>query len=134
MGEPPEDRPPRHPDRRIRIHRFVRPESETFPEKRDNHRFLPRRYEADVLFDVRTCTCRPGCLGQHLALYEEMGMAARKRHLGEPFLPPRAFAAAPRAARLEPTRAGPAVQARGRSDHPLDCRPPGPTATPGARP
>ena len=37
-----------------------------------------------MLFDVRTYTCRPGSIGKHIALYVEKGMAAQKRHLGEP--------------------------------------------------
>ncbi len=37
-----------------------------------------------MLFDVRTYTCRPGTIKKHLALYQESGMAAQKRHLGEP--------------------------------------------------
>ena len=37
-----------------------------------------------MLFDVRTYTCRPGGIGKHVALYVEKGMAAQKRHLGEP--------------------------------------------------
>ncbi len=37
-----------------------------------------------MLFDVRTYTCRPGSIRQHMALYAEKGMAPQKRHLGEP--------------------------------------------------
>ena len=37
-----------------------------------------------MLFDHRTYTCKPGTIKKHLALYEELGMAAQKRHLGEP--------------------------------------------------
>jgi len=39
-----------------------------------------------MLFDMRTYTCRPGTIKAHLALYEQQGMAAQKRHLGEPYL------------------------------------------------
>lgn len=39
-----------------------------------------------MLFDMRTYTCRPGTVRQHLALYEEHGLAVQKRHLGEPVL------------------------------------------------
>ena len=39
-----------------------------------------------MLFDQRTYTCRPGTIKQHMALYEEHGLAAQKRHLGEPLL------------------------------------------------
>ena len=38
-----------------------------------------------MIFDHRTYTCRPGTLAMQLALYEEHGLAAQKRHLGEPF-------------------------------------------------
>jgi hypothetical protein len=38
-----------------------------------------------MLLDHRTYTVRPGTLAKHLKLYEEHGMAAQKRHLGEPF-------------------------------------------------
>ena len=37
-----------------------------------------------MLFDVRTYTCRPGSIKQHMALYVETGMVPQKRHLGEP--------------------------------------------------
>jgi hypothetical protein len=37
-----------------------------------------------MLFDVRTYTCRPGTIKQHMELYAELGMGAQKRHLGEP--------------------------------------------------
>ncbi|WP_428247289.1 NIPSNAP family protein [Ferrovibrio sp.] len=37
-----------------------------------------------MLLDVRTYTCRPGRLKPQLDLYEKMGLAAQKRHLGEP--------------------------------------------------
>ena len=30
-----------------------------------------------MLFGVRTHTCRPGCIGKHIALYAEKGMAAQ---------------------------------------------------------
>ena len=38
-----------------------------------------------MIFDHRTYACRPGTLAKQLALYEEHGLAAQKRHLGEPF-------------------------------------------------
>jgi len=37
-----------------------------------------------MLFDVRTYLCRPGTLAAQLKLYEDKGLAAQKRHLGEP--------------------------------------------------
>lgn len=37
-----------------------------------------------MLYDVRTYTCKPGTLKKQLALYEEYGFEAQKRHLGEP--------------------------------------------------
>lgn len=37
-----------------------------------------------MLIDHRTYTVRPGTLPLQLKLYEEHGMAAQKRHLGEP--------------------------------------------------
>jgi hypothetical protein len=37
-----------------------------------------------MLLDHRTYTVRPGTLAKQLKLYEEHGMAAQKRHLGEP--------------------------------------------------
>ncbi len=37
-----------------------------------------------MLIDHRTYTVRPGTMGQQLKLYEEFGMTAQKRHLGEP--------------------------------------------------
>lgn len=37
-----------------------------------------------MLFDHRTYTCKPGTLAAQLKLYEEKGLAAQKRHLGEP--------------------------------------------------
>lgn len=37
-----------------------------------------------MLLDVRTYTCRPGMLKAQLELYEKYGLAAQKRHLGEP--------------------------------------------------
>ncbi|MDX1433595.1 MAG: NIPSNAP family protein [Gammaproteobacteria bacterium] len=37
-----------------------------------------------MLFDHRTYTCKPGTIKKHLELYAELGMAAQKRHLGEP--------------------------------------------------
>jgi hypothetical protein len=37
-----------------------------------------------MLIDHRTYTVRPGTMPQQLKLYEEFGMKAQKRHLGEP--------------------------------------------------
>ena len=37
-----------------------------------------------MLFDHRTYTCRPGTLAAQLKLYEEKGLEAQIRHLGEP--------------------------------------------------
>ena len=37
-----------------------------------------------MLIDHRTYTVRPGTMPQQLKLYEEYGLAAQKRHLGEP--------------------------------------------------
>ena len=37
-----------------------------------------------MLLDVRTYTCRPGTIQQHLALYKEMGKEPQTRHLGQP--------------------------------------------------
>jgi hypothetical protein len=37
-----------------------------------------------MLIDHRTYTVRPGTLPQQLKLYEEFGLVAQKRHLGEP--------------------------------------------------
>jgi hypothetical protein len=37
-----------------------------------------------MLIDHRTYTVRPGTMAKQLALYEEYGMKAQKRHLGEP--------------------------------------------------
>ncbi len=37
-----------------------------------------------MLIDHRTYTLRPGTMGKAMALYEEFGMKAQKRHLGEP--------------------------------------------------
>lgn len=38
-----------------------------------------------MLFDVRTYTCRPGTLNEHLALYKARGLGPQTRHLGRPF-------------------------------------------------
>lgn len=38
-----------------------------------------------MIFDVRTYTCKPGTIAKQLKLYEEFGLTAQKRHLGEPF-------------------------------------------------
>ncbi|OJW29654.1 MAG: NIPSNAP family protein [Rhodospirillales bacterium 69-11] len=37
-----------------------------------------------MLIDHRTYTVRPGTMNKQLALYEEFGLKAQKRHLGEP--------------------------------------------------
>jgi hypothetical protein len=37
-----------------------------------------------MLIDHRTYTLRPGTMAKHLAIYEEYGLKAQKRHLGEP--------------------------------------------------
>ena len=37
-----------------------------------------------MLIDHRTYEVKPGTMARHLKLYEELGMAAQKRHLGEP--------------------------------------------------
>jgi len=37
-----------------------------------------------MLIDHRTYTVRPGSMPAQLKLYEEYGLAAQKRHLGEP--------------------------------------------------
>lgn len=37
-----------------------------------------------MLFDMRTYTCRPGMVRNHLALYAEKGFAIQVRHLGHP--------------------------------------------------
>ena len=37
-----------------------------------------------MLIDHRTYTLRPGTLRKQLALYEKHGLAAQKRHFGEP--------------------------------------------------
>ena len=37
-----------------------------------------------MLYDVRTYVCHPGTIKAHLALYEQYGFEAQKRHLGEP--------------------------------------------------
>ncbi len=37
-----------------------------------------------MLLDHRTYTVKPGCMAAHLKIYEQHGMAAQKRHLGEP--------------------------------------------------
>jgi len=37
-----------------------------------------------MLIDHRTYTVRPGSMPAQLKLYEEFGLAAQKRHLGEP--------------------------------------------------
>jgi hypothetical protein len=37
-----------------------------------------------MLLDHRTYEVRPGTMAKHLAIYEQYGMAAQRRHLGEP--------------------------------------------------
>lgn len=37
-----------------------------------------------MLIDHRTYTVRPGTMNKQLALYEEFGLKAQKKHLGEP--------------------------------------------------
>lgn len=37
-----------------------------------------------MLLDHRTYTVRPGTMAKQMALYEEYGLKAQKRHLGEP--------------------------------------------------
>jgi len=38
-----------------------------------------------MLFDLRIYRCRPGTIKKHMALYEEHGMAAQIRNLGQPY-------------------------------------------------
>lgn len=37
-----------------------------------------------MLLDHRTYVCRPGTIQKQIAIYEQYGLAAQKRHLGEP--------------------------------------------------
>jgi hypothetical protein len=37
-----------------------------------------------MLVDHRTYTVKPGTMAKQMALYQEYGLAAQKRHLGEP--------------------------------------------------
>ena len=37
-----------------------------------------------MLLDVRTYTCKPGTIKQHLALYREKGKPPQSKHLGQP--------------------------------------------------
>ena len=37
-----------------------------------------------MLLDHRTYTLKPGTMAKQMALYEEFGLKAQKRHLGEP--------------------------------------------------
>jgi hypothetical protein len=37
-----------------------------------------------MLIDVRTYSCKPGTLGEHLALYERLGKGPQTKHLGQP--------------------------------------------------
>ena len=37
-----------------------------------------------MLVDHRTYTVKPGTMAKQVALYQEFGLAAQKRHLGEP--------------------------------------------------
>jgi hypothetical protein len=39
-----------------------------------------------MIFDHRTYTCKFGMVPAHFTLYEKMGLACQKRHLGEPVL------------------------------------------------
>ena len=39
-----------------------------------------------MIFDHRTYLCKFGMVPAHMALYEKLGFAAQKRHLGEPVL------------------------------------------------
>ena len=39
-----------------------------------------------MLLDVRTYTCRPGTVKKQIAFYEKHGLAAQKRHFGEPLV------------------------------------------------
>jgi hypothetical protein len=39
-----------------------------------------------MIFDMRTYTCKPGTVPAHLKLYEEHGLAAQTKHLGQPVL------------------------------------------------
>jgi NIPSNAP len=39
-----------------------------------------------MIFDHRTYTVKPGTLLRHLKIYEEYGMKAQQRHLGQPLL------------------------------------------------
>ena len=39
-----------------------------------------------MIFDHRTYVCKFGTVPAHMALYEKMGLATQKRHLGEPVL------------------------------------------------
>ena len=40
--------------------------------------------ERNMLVDHRTYTVKPGTMAKQVALYQEFGLAAQKRHLGEP--------------------------------------------------
>ena len=37
-----------------------------------------------MLIDHRTYTVKPGTMAKQMALYQEYGLTAQKRHLGEP--------------------------------------------------
>ncbi|KJZ22683.1 NIPSNAP family protein [Tritonibacter mobilis] len=37
-----------------------------------------------MLYDLRTCRCRPGTIGKQLGLYSELGFNAQRRPLGDP--------------------------------------------------
>ena len=37
-----------------------------------------------MIYDMRTYTCRPGTVPLQIKLWEDHGMSAQKRHLGEP--------------------------------------------------
>jgi hypothetical protein len=47
-------------------------------------RAAPFKGEDVMLLDHRTYTVRPGSMGKQMALYQEYGLKAQKRHLGEP--------------------------------------------------
>ena len=38
-----------------------------------------------MIFDMRTYTCRPGTIATQLKLYEDHGLKAQQRHLGQPY-------------------------------------------------
>jgi hypothetical protein len=48
------------------------------------HRFPRAKGEASLLIDHRTYRIKPTHMNTHLAIYEEFGLKAQWRHLGEP--------------------------------------------------